>query len=70
VASQLNPVFTDGSISQDQFQLVFTVTLPALGEAHYLITAGTDKVVKADLQYINLSPPARYIRMQYIFIVG
>lgn len=61
VASQLNPVFNDDStISNDKFQLVFVASLPALGVAHYLITTGNERTVKAEVQYINLSPPSRY----------
>lgn len=63
VASQLNPVFKNGKILEDQFQLVFVVTLPALGEAHYLVSTGTKQMVKADIQYINHAPPARYVRV-------
>lgn len=60
VASQLNPVLqAGGQIADDKFQLVFVATLPALGVAHYLITAGSQQVVRAEVQYINVSPPSK-----------
>jgi hypothetical protein len=60
VDSQLNPVFQGDIMYEDQFQLVFVATLPALGQAHYLVTTGTEQMVKADVKYINLSAPSRY----------
>ena len=69
IASQLNPVFNGDAVSRDKFQLVFVVTLPALGAAHYLITTGNYHAVLAELQYINLSPPSRYIRMYIVVYV-
>ena len=60
MTSQLNPVLLDGGqIAGDKFQLVFVATLPALGVAHYLITAGSQQMVKAEVQYINISPPSK-----------
>ena len=69
VASQLNPVLSGGSIASDRFQLVFVASLPALGVAHYLITTGSEQLVRAELQYINHSPPSRYICTTHILVL-
>ena len=66
VISQLNPVFRGDALSKDKFQLVFVATLPALGAAHYLIKTGYQQTVRAEVQYVNLNPPTRYVQCKYV----